>query len=228
MLSSVAALPNAPRVLRVACSGTSGGGEVWLTRFFVQYQASAPTPANVVTFCNGVITSWSTHLSSVLTPNKTLTAVETTDLTSPTNSQALVDTDNPGTRTGAWLPPAVCAVASYQVDRRYRGGHPRGYFPSGSETDIDTNGQWDPLFVTDHTLAVRNFFTDVLAINWGTSEGLQHVNVSYYQGFTVVIDPVTGRARNVPKLRSGGPSIDTVVGVSTRPIIGTQRRRGQF
>lgn len=222
------ALPDVPKVLRVACSGTSGGGEVWLTRFYVQYQASAPTPPNVVTFCNGVITSWVAHISPELTPNKDLTQVEVTDLSSPTSSIGLVATSNPGTRTGAWLPPAVCVVSSYTVSRRYRGGHPRGYFPAGSETDVDTNGQWADLFVTEFTLAVRNFFTDVLAINWGTSEGFLHVNVSYYEGFTVVTDPITGRARNVPKLRTGGPAIDNIVTSSARKVIGTQRRRGQF
>jgi hypothetical protein len=50
------------------------------------------------------------------------------------------------------------------------------------------------------------------------------VNVSYYNGFTVVTNPTTGRARNVPTLR-GTPVVDTVTGIVARVQVGSQRRR---
>jgi hypothetical protein len=98
----------------------------------------------------------------------------------------------------------------------------------GTETDLATSGEWDPTSVGVFTSAISQFFIDVTGIIWGVSEVTTHVNVSYYQGFTVVTDPITGRARNVPKLRSGGPLVDVISSVTARPIVGTQRRRNEF
>jgi hypothetical protein len=44
--------------------------------------------------------------------------------------------------------------------------------------------------------------------------GRRQVNVSYYEGFRVVTDPVTGRSRNVSQLRSEGPEVDRITGFS--------------
>jgi hypothetical protein len=93
---------------------------------------------------------------------------------------------------------------------------------------MTSDGKWSASSLQTFHDSVSLFFNDVVAINWGTQEGLVHVNVSYYEGFTVVIDPITGRARNVPKLRSSGPLVDGVVGIVINPELGTQRRRGQF
>lgn len=54
---------------------------------------------------------------------------------------------------------------------------------------------------------------------------INQVNVSYYEGFEVVTDPVTGRSRNVPQLRPGGPVVDKITGFSINPKLGSQRLR---
>ncbi|MGO9750265.1 MAG: hypothetical protein ACLP8S_05560 [Solirubrobacteraceae bacterium] len=51
------------------------------------------------------------------------------------------------------------------------------------------------------------------------------VNVSYYEGFQVVTDPLTGRSRNVSQLRSEGPVVDRITGFSINPKLGSQRGR---
>jgi hypothetical protein len=222
------ALPNVPNVIRVACKGSSGGAETWLTRFYLQYPTVAPSAANLVSLGNEIITSWNTHLNPLTPGNKTLTEVDLQDLTNPSAAVATIATSQNGTRVGAWLPPVAATVVSYSIGRRYRGGHPRGYWPFGVEGDLDTSGQWLPLWVTTVDVGIRAFFSDVTSFIWAVSEITKHCNVSYYSGFTVVTDPITGRARNVPKLRAGGPVVDLVSIQSARIIVGTQRRRGQF
>lgn len=222
------ALPNVPSVLRTALKGTAGSGEVWLTRFYSSYPGAAPSTSQLATFNNGVVTAFAAHLQSLMTPNKELIEVETTDLSTPSSAQ-LVTT---AAVTGSWaevpLPLMACAVAGYGISRRYRGGHPRGYWPLGGEGDLASGGQWSASFLGAATAAVGSFFNDVHSVIWGVSEITTHVNVSYYSGFTVVIDPVTGRARNIPKLRPGGPLVDVIASVNVRPIVGTQRRRNEF
>ncbi|MGH9123011.1 MAG: hypothetical protein ACRDYC_13890, partial [Acidimicrobiales bacterium] len=53
-------------------------------------------------------------------------------------------------------------------------------------------------------------------------------SISYYKGFTSVLNPVTGRTRDVPKVRAGADlpvPIDTVTALIVNPKPGSQRRR---
>jgi hypothetical protein len=224
----VAALPNVPSVLRTALKGTTTGGEVWLTRFYSQYPGGAPSGSQLATFNNGIISAFSSRIGPYMTANKSLASVETTDLTSPSSAQLETTGAVTGSEPGPVLPLMACVVASYGITRRYRGGHPRGYWPMGAEADLASGGEWATASVAAFTSQISQFFNDVHSIIWGVSEITTHVNVSYYQGFTVVTDPITGRARNVPKLRAGGPLVDPVVAVNARGIVGTQRRRNEF
>lgn len=228
MLVDVPPLPNVPNVIRVACKGTSFGGELWLTRFYLQFPGAPPSATQLVNLGNEVITTWNANLNPMCAPNKTLTEVDLEDLSTPTSAVATIPTAQVGTRVGGDLPPVVCAVVSYSIGRRYRGGHPRGYWPFGVSQDVFGGAEWDPLFVAAADVAIRQFFHDVTAFIWGVSEITKQVNVSYYSGFTVVTNPITGRARNVPTVRPGGPLVDLINSVSTRDVVGTQRRRGQF
>lgn len=228
MLREVPALPNVPSVLRTALKGSAAGGEKWLTRFYSSYPGGAPNASQLATFNNGVVTAFSTRLAFYMHASKTLDTVETTDLSTSSSAQLETTAGVAGTSAGAALPLMACVVASYGIGRRYRGGHPRGYWPLGVEGDMATNGEWSAAALAIFTGEIGSFFNDVHSVIWGVSEITQHVNVSYYSGFTVVVDPITGRARNVPKLRAGGPAIDNILSVNARSIIGTQRRRNEF
>jgi hypothetical protein len=97
----------------------------------------------------------------------------------------------------------------------------------GTPSDSSQPGQWNNAFVTAVQTGVTNFFTAVLGAGWTGAGTLTHVNVSYYSGFHVVTDPLTGRARNVPLVRVS-PVIDTVTTIVARASFGEQRRRNQF
>ncbi len=224
----MAPLPNVPSVIRTALKGSAGGGEKWLTRFYSSYPGGAPNASQMATFNNGIIAAFESRLQFYMSSNKTLDSVESTDLTSSSATQLETSAGVAGTSSGVALPLMACVVASYGIARRYRGGHPRGYWPIGVQGDLATSGEWSTASLAIFTGEIGSFFNDVHSIIWGVSEITQHVNVSYYEGFTVVIDPVTGRARNVPKLRVPSPLIDNVVSVVARPIVGTQRRRNEF
>jgi hypothetical protein len=118
-------------------------------------------------------------------------------------------------------------VSSYTIQRRYRGGHPRGYWPFGVTTDLQNDVDWTAAFVTACNTGFSTFFTALFAAGWTGAGTLTQVNVSYYDGFTVVVSPTTGRARNVPTLRVS-PVQDTILIVACKVSIGTQRRRISF
>ena len=221
------ALPDAAGVIRTALSGTFVGGGVWLTRHYIHYSGTAPTNAQLATFDASVSTAYNTSLKPLANSTVTLTQIASADLTSSTGAVDTTGASIVGTRAGSNFPASTSLVASYTIARRYRGGHPRAYFPFGSDSDVLSETQWNPSFITTCNTNIAAYFTSLLAAGWSGAGTLTHCNVSYYNGFTVVINPITGRARNVPTLRVS-PTVDTVTAVACKQSIGTQRRRIGF
>lgn len=221
------ALPSVSKVVRTALTMNLGDGTPALTRFFTQYSGTAPTNADLATFDTALATAFGTNLKSLMDNGMLLNQVESIDLSSVT---AAVDTSTvsvAGTRGSATLAASTALVASYRIARRYRGGHPRGYWPFGIQTDLNDRNTWKSTFTSACNTGLTAFFTAVNAAGWSGAGTLTHVNVSYYHGFTVVTNPITGRARNVPTLR-GTPLVDLVTGVFAQPSTGAQRRRDAY
>jgi hypothetical protein len=118
----------------------------------------------------------------------------------------------------------VAVLVNYLISRRYRGGKPRAYLPWGDAGQLTSRQSWSGTFVTAVDSAFSTFYAAVIGLSAGSTTITDHVNVSYYDGFTVVTDPVTHRARNVPTLR-GTPIVDVILSFAANPRPGSQRRR---
>lgn len=198
-----------------------------ITRFFIRYAGSAPSNADLDTFCGAVGTSWDAHLKSLTTANIALQNTFAIDLTSSTAAAGSAAGPVNGTRGGDPVSIGTAVVVSYEIARRYRGGHPRGYFPEGASLDLGTLQTWSDAFVAEAQGKHDSFYADITDAGWGGAGTLDAVNISYFAGFTVVTNPTTGRARNVPTLR-GAPVVDAVTARLVRNKVGTQRRRLQY
>jgi len=218
-----------PKVLRVAIAGATTPSLPWLTRFFVQYAGTAPTPSQAQTYATTVGFAYQSRLLTLLSAADSQTLVTVTDLSSDTGAFGEDTSVRVGTRTGTDLPAQIALVCSYAILRRYRGGHPRGYWRFGVEADTPDAQGWASTFITTVQNDLGLFFQDVLGTPWTGGGPLTQVNVSYFQGYDPpTIDPVTNFAKNNPKRRSGGPIVDQVVSRTVRSDLGTQRRRVNF
>lgn len=220
----MAVLPNVAKTVRVAMIHSYGSDTDVVTRFFIRYSGTAPSSAQLDTFCASCVAAWGAFMVTECDPNVSLTEVTAVDLSSPSAAQGVFADTIPGTKSGGTLPASTAVVSSYVFGRRYRGGHARGYWPMGVETDVGGPQTWDGGSIGGFQTAVDGFFGLVIAGGWSGAGTLDHVSVSYYHGFTVVINPSTGRARNVPTLRAT-PVVDVVTANAVRQRIGTQRRR---
>lgn len=175
---------------------------------------------------NAIATQWSgliaTDLVQLFHNGIGTSQVVATDLST---SSGLVGTNasaHAGTRTGTANPVQVCTLIDYKIGRRYRGGKPRGYWPFGISSDIVTENVWSATF---QTLVNTQFGVAVNAMT-GSSTGtniVQHVSVSYYQGFTVY-NGAGGRPKTRATLRAN-PVVDPVTTHAVNGFLGTQRRR---
>lgn len=217
-------LPNVANVIRVSCHMTIGGKPDNISRFFISYTGTAPTNADLNTFAGTVRAAYNTNLKSLAVASVVLTSVECVDLTTLTSAQGSDSTSVAGTRAGSGNVGSASVVISYAIARRYRGGHARGYWPFGSNADLQTQQNWLAALQTAVATGFAAFMTAVKAGGWSGAGTLGHVAVSYYSGSHVVTNPTTGRARNVPDFRAT-PLVSNVSQNLVRSIVGSQRRR---
>lgn len=217
------ALPNVPKVLLVKMFITDGADVNSMTRFHVSYTGTAPTNAQLITYCGSLATAWGADLSPLCPSTIALNEISCTDLSSPTAGVGSSSFTDAGTRTGAPLPAGAAVIANYLIGRRYRGGQPKGYWPFGVAADLATQQNWTSGFLTSMASGLGAFFTSVAGSGWTGAGTLGTVNVSYYSGFTNHTYP-SGRTRPIPTPR-GTPLVDTINGISINPKVGSQRRR---
>lgn len=219
------ALPNIPLVLRAQLHWQDNADTHVTSTLFFRYSGTAPNG----TACNAlahdiddafapVATQWSNETS--------LIGCVVTDLSTNMGGEGSDTTSVPGTDSGTQLAGGTCLIANYQIGRRYRGGKPRNYFPWGTSSDLNGRQLWTTSFAS----ACQSALSDAIAAITGESSGgttiTAHCNVSYYQGSRVVTSPTTGRARNVPILRTT-PQVDDITGITINPAPGSQRRRNR-
>jgi hypothetical protein len=223
----VPALPDYPNVLKVRTLFTIGSDTDVSTTLHFLYSGTAPTDAVCSTIAGDLQGFSVSALQAVLGNENTLDGVTVQDLTSATAGYGEDLTVTDGTETGAPLPAATCVLASAAIARRYRGGKPRNYWPLGTSTDLLNPSAWVGASVTAFDVAIAAYINDI--VGWtvsGTTVGAW-VSISYYEGFTSILNPVTGRTRDVPKVRAAAITPDTVLSMAISPRPATQRRRSQ-
>jgi hypothetical protein len=217
------ALPNVPNVIRNVLKFTTSEDTAAAVRFFLQYTGGAPTNAEMATFAAGIGTAFAAHLIGLGSDSVGLQTVTSTDLSTDTAGSGEAAPEVTCTRGATINTSDACLLESLHVNRRYRGGHPRLYWPFGVQGDLESGQHWSEGFLTTAGSDLSDWWTALNALTWSGGSIIGRVNVSYYSGFTVH-DGVTGRARNVSTPRSSAV-VDTVVSSVVQPGIASQRRR---
>ena len=218
------ALPSVADVMRIRMLWTIQGKEDQGLRFFMKYTGGPPSTADLLYFLGIVKASADSALPTLFSPDNVITGWIAEDLSSSMGAVAELTDSTPGTGPSDYIPSGTCVVSSYEVTRRYRGGHPRSYWPLGISTELTNAGTWTPGFVSSCQSAIDTVVDSLPASTHGSTTIVGQVNVSYYDGFTSVENPITHRYRNVPTLRAT-PLVDTVNSIIVRPYVGSMRRR---
>lgn len=219
------ALPPVPNVLRVMLLWKLGLDNNALTRLHFRYSGTAPSDAVCDLLAADIYTTGASQYPAFLTGSSSFEGVTIEDLTSPTSGTGQHLASTAGTRTGGPVGAGMAVLVNEHIHRRYRGGKPRSYYPFGTASDLTDEQDWSSSLVANVTSNTTALMADYSAfVESGTAMG-PACSVSYYQGFTSVVNPISGRTRDVPKLRVGGPVIDDITAWLAKARIGSQRRR---
>lgn len=193
------------------------------SRFYLSYSGSAPTGANCSTLASDIASAWSTNLASLVGADYALKEVDVLDIATDSGNSGSWTGSNGGTRTGTAMPVQTPINIEYDISRRYRGGKPRMYLPGGTYNDFTWPAQWGSSFVTATNTGIAAFFAAIEALSVGAMGTLQHVNLSFYQGYRTRTTG-GGQTTFAPKYRATAVH-DNVTGYNAKAMVSSQRRR---
>lgn len=163
-------LPNVPSVLKLQFIGTNQSTP-WLFGLFWHYNAPTLITGDINSVCAAAATAWQTNMAGVHNTAVTLTRVQGIDLRARDAAQGGVDVSYAGTHAGVVYPTNVCAVLSWKVNYRWRGGHFRTYLPAGSAGDITAGRLWSTTFLTSLNTAADAFRNALNGLTVGGTGG---------------------------------------------------------
>jgi hypothetical protein len=216
-------LPSVPNVVRVDWLWSDSADTNVSTKQYFKYSGSPPTSADCVALA-AEIYSLQSAMHAQWDGLTVLEGTRVTDLSSPSGGLGEHAESTTGTRPGNSLAGGIAVLVNYVISRRYRGGKPRNYFPFFVASDLTTRQSWFGTSLTELDSALSTYFGGVAGLSSGGTTLGDHVNISYYDGFRVVTSPTTGRARNVPTLRTT-PLVDTILSYAASSRPSSQRRR---
>jgi hypothetical protein len=219
------ALPPVPNVIRLDFDFIVGEDLVAKCRRFLQYTGTAPSHTDCVAIANAAAAAFAAHLPRDFRSDVELVQIHVVDLTTPTSGTGDgTFASIPGTGAATSRIPASSAmVESGEIARRYRGGHPRVYWPMGFVEALADSQTWTNAFVTQVQGDLDAFNLALKSITWTGATIANIVSVSFYNGFRVFTGS-TGRARNISIPRVT-PLIDAIGSTIARHGVGQIRKR---
>lgn len=217
------ALPSPGKVIRIDYHLDQGTDTLAKVRRYFGYTGVVPATADCDTVANAANASFGTHLAGLLFTGSSLESIVVTDLSSSSGAVGINPGSIAGTRSGTHLTGTECTLVSYSIARRFRGGHPRSYWPFGVAGDLQDEQHWSSAYVATAQTAIDNDNAALIAAVWSGGGSLGPVNVSFYSGFTNFTGP-TGRMRPRSNVRLA-PLVDPILGLTVQVGIASQRKR---
>ena len=153
-----------------------------------------------------------------------LVGITATDLQSSSGAQGSATFSDPGGGAETGVSNGACFNVGAKIARRYRGGKPKVFIPGVQPAQLDNQQELTTAAQSAIEGGWTNFIKALVSTAYPSFAPTQAINISYYQGFKPVLNPLTGRYRNVPVLRAV-PLVDVIELWSASPKLGSQRRR---
>lgn len=193
-------------------------------RFFLKWSGTTPNLADVTAVATQALNDWNSVLKPLCTADVVINATKCTDLSSSSGAEYTDTTPSTGTRSGSALPTMAAAHIAFQIQRRYRGGHPGIFLPLGATSDQLTGATWDSTFITAVNSAWTSFISGVLGTSGLGTTLVEQENYSAINGYNTVGPFPDGKFKYPGKFRSTAV-LDAITGHGLSPLIATQRRR---
>lgn len=203
----MAAQQPVPNVVQVSLTGVVGAIN-WAHVLHFQFSGGSPTVPVLTSAAQAMFNSYASHIQPLAVAAIVLHEARIADLSSQTGAVGTYTGTSAGSAAGTVIPNNVAFLISKQINRRYRGGHPRAYLLIGTINNLVGSNQWTTAFQSAGVNAYVAFIQAVA--NGGAWAGI---------GSEVTVHRTQGHVNLVP------PTVDIVQTYSSSPLIASQRRR---
>lgn len=219
-------LPDVADVIRCNLHWTVGADTLAQNRLYLAYSGSSPDGTACAALATDIGDAIVTHCAAVYGAHVTLESVQITDLSSSSGGQASsAIASGEGTRSGNPLPSGAAALQNFNIARRYRGAKPKTFWPWLTSADLDTNNRFLQASA-DSCESAWAAFIGAFPFSSGGCNVNGHVNVSFYEGYTLGPASPGGYRKKIPTPRASA-IVDTTSGGSFALMVGSQRRRNR-
>ena len=201
-------LPAVPTVAKCQINGNISG-RAFVNIFHVQFNTDFLSAAQCTDIAGKFLTLYKTQFANYMASGVQVSNCIVTDLGGATGAQGSSSAGFSGTHSGFQLPNNVALAASWHIGRRYRGGHPRTYFPGQTQSDLQDTMHWSANTLSNWTLAAQGFVTGVVGLGSTVPYPLNLVCVHYV----------------MHKVPQTPPLVDVITSATVHPRIDSQRRR---
>jgi|SRR5580704_9795255 hypothetical protein len=203
------ALPPVPGVVRVELLWTQNGVPA-ANVLHAAYTGGPPTAGDCTTIAgtiNGAF--WTDTLKAFYSNFTVLVGTRVTDIATDTGASGEFADGSSGTIDEEGVGAQMCIMVNYGIARRYRGGHPRTYYPGLSNTYLESPQAWSPAGVAGLSAAAGDLQAALGSASSGSTNLTEQVCVSY-------------ATANAPRV---DPLVETITDYVVNGAIKTQRRR---
>lgn len=172
------------------------------------YTGGPPDAATCASFATDGQVAWGSTISTNFDPHVALVGTDVTDLSSDTGASGQDLTTHAGTDGSGPMMCQIATVTKYPVSLRYRGGHPKTFWPPMAYGNTADWSNWTSGAAGSFGLGVGSLIAGVVGKTHGSTTCTGHVAVSYFLAHTPRLVPLV--------LNLGSPICDTRFGSMRR------------
>jgi hypothetical protein len=173
------------------------------------YSTGTPNAVDLGVLATGTFNPFWLGVKADYPASTLLVGLKVTDLGVADGATITVPLGSAGTAEDTASPAQCCVLMDYSIARRYRGGHPRTYWPAVAYGSIATPSTWNADIVTDFIAAWEAMVATMGVVTSSGITIISQVSVSYVDADAYRVDNVT----------------DFILAPSVSSLIRTQRRR---
>lgn len=183
------ARPFVPNVLKVEWFGTTGFYN-WAVIHHCSWSGTSPSVAALDSFAATLGALWGADIKTYYAPSTVLETVTLTDLTSALGNQGLANPNTAGSSANIGSPANAAVLVNYPSSIRYRGGHPRSYWPAGNYAALVDDTHWTSAFITQMETFMTALQNDYNTLTSGGTTLAGQCAVSYVTALAPRVTPL--------------------------------------
>lgn len=182
-------LPPVPGVIKVQLFWTIhsyGGANV----LHFSYTGGPPDHSSCAEIASTISSGFNSTLTASLGTDVALLAVVVTDLSSDTGASGQDLTEHAGHISSPVPGNQMATCTKWPVALRYRGGHPKTFWPPLPTSTMADPSNWGDAAVSNWNSLVDDFIAVCVAASGGSTSVVDHVAVSYFSGHAMRPTPL--------------------------------------